>query len=224
MSGAASVHGAVDGFEGLYLTGWAIARPDDHTCVIEVHDAAGNKVAGGRATRSRPDLAALGYGRNSFAFRIPLAGVVEAAQFTVTADGIPLHGSPVQAGRGIFDGFIEVAHGHFDGWVTERSIGAAAPRIEVADDAGNVLATVRSTIAADGSDPYFRPARFYVPIPESCVGKPGVRLAFTTRDERCAHTLCGHRSTRSGIVLEVPHACACPRDRPSARAGTKRLT
>ena len=207
MSGAASVHGAVDGFEGLYLTGWAIARPDDHTCVIEVRDAAGNKVAGGRATRSRPDLAALGYGRNSFAFRIPLAGVVEAAQFTVTADGIPLHGSPVQAGRGIFDGFIEVAHGHFDGWVTERSIGAAAPRIEVADDAGNVLATVRSTIAADGSDPYFRPARFYLPIPESCVGKPGVMLALQANGVRFGPMLAPFVAVGGALVELSPTRC-----------------
>ena len=184
MSGAASVHGAVDGFEGLYLTGWAIARPDDHTCVIEVRDLAGNKVGAGRATRSRPDLAALGYGRTSFAFRIPLAGVTEATEFTVTADGVLLGGSPVRAGRGVFDGFVEVAHGHFDGWVTERAEGAAAPRIEVVDEAGRVLGTARSSIAADGSDPYFRPARFYVPIPELSLGRHGAALALRANGVR----------------------------------------
>ncbi len=41
------VHGAVDGFEGYCLAGWAIAQPDDHACVIEIRDAAGQVVAGG---------------------------------------------------------------------------------------------------------------------------------------------------------------------------------
>ena len=38
------VRGSIDGFEGQYLTGWAIAVPDDHTCVIEVRDESGHVV------------------------------------------------------------------------------------------------------------------------------------------------------------------------------------
>lgn len=207
MTDSARVHGAIDGFEGLYLTGWAIARPDDHTCVIEVRDGDGSVVATGRATRARPDLAALGYGRTSFAFRIPLTGVVEAAQFTVTADGIALHGSPVRAGRGVFDGFVEVAQGHFDGWVTERSEGAAAPRIEVVDGAGNVLAIARSAIEAGGSDPYFRPARFYVPIPESCVGKPGVALALRANGARFGPAVAPFVAVHGALVELTRTSC-----------------
>ena len=41
MSGAASVHGAVDGFEGLYLTGWAVDGAKVGPCLIEVRDAGG---------------------------------------------------------------------------------------------------------------------------------------------------------------------------------------
>ena len=92
------VRGAVDGFEGFCLAGWAIAEPDDHSCVIEIRDEAGKVVAGGRATRSRPDLSVLGFGRTSFAFRIPLRELGAAASFTVTADGQPIQGSPVRAG------------------------------------------------------------------------------------------------------------------------------
>lgn len=208
MSDGARVHGAIDGFEGLYLTGWAIARPDDHTCVIEVRDAAGGVVASGRATRSRPDLAALGYGRTSFAFRIALPGVVAPGDYVVTADGIPLGGSPVRAGQGAFDGFVEVAHGHFDGWVTERAAGAAAPRIEVVDAAGTVLSVARSSIDDSGGDPYFRPARFYIPIPESTVGRHGVTLALRANGVRFGPTLAPFVAVTGAITGLTRLRCA----------------
>jgi GT2 family glycosyltransferase/glycosyltransferase involved in cell wall biosynthesis len=169
------VRGSVDGFEGYCLAGWAIAEPDDHSCVIEIRDEAGNVVAGGRATRSRPDLAVLGFGRSSFAFRIPLRAM-DAASFTVLADGVELHGSPVRAGRGNFDGFTDLAGGHLDGWVTERCDDPEPPLIRIVDDAGTVLAEIKGRIDRKSGDPHFMPARFFLPIPDSLVGAGPVRL------------------------------------------------
>ena len=169
-SASPRVRGSIDGFEGQYLTGWAIAVPDDHTCVIEVRDESGHVVVSGRATRARPDLAVLGFGRTSFAFRIPLGGVTEAGRFRVTADGHDLPGSPVAAGHGSFDGFFELANGHVDGWVTERAATIEPPEITLAEPGGAILATVRAR-AEGGDDPFFRQARFYLPVPECCLGR-----------------------------------------------------
>ncbi len=69
-------------------------------------------------TRSRADLASLGYGRSSFAFRIPprdRRGELHRHRRRAAATC-----SPVRAGRGIFDGFTDIGDGHLDGWVTER--------------------------------------------------------------------------------------------------------
>ena len=171
-----SVRGAADGFEGLCIAGWAIADPDDHSCQIEVRDPAGKLVASGRASRARPDLAGLGFGRSTFAFRLPLGAIAAATTLTVTADGQELFGSPLAAGPGLFDGFADVSNGYIDGWVTERCADARPPLIEVVDATGAVLAAARARIDRSGTDPFFTPARYFIAIPTVCAGRGDTQL------------------------------------------------
>ncbi len=202
------VRGSIDGFEGLYLTGWAVDGAKVGPCLIEVRDAGGRVVASGAATRARPDLAVLGYGRTDFAFRVPVDGIVEDGLFAVTADGVALPGSPVRAGPGNFDGFFEVANGHLDGWVTERAAGQAAPEISVVDGRGVVLARAVAVAAVDAPDGAFAPARFYIPLPEACIGRPAVAVHLRANGVRFGPERAVSLAVRGGITLLLPERCA----------------
>jgi GT2 family glycosyltransferase len=168
--------GSVDGFEGSYVTGWAIAVPDDHSCTIDVFDGAGRLVGSGRATRARPDLSSLGYGRSTFSFRVPVTELGSTDALRVCADGIELPGCPVPVGSGLYDGYFTVSRGYASGWVAERRAGFLPPLIRLVDQNGEVVATGASTIDGTENDPHFRPARFRFPLPSSCFGKPELRL------------------------------------------------
>ena len=164
----ALLRGAIDGFEGLYMTGWAVAaNPKDHRCVISVLDATGQIVAEGQAALPRADLASLGYGHTSFAFRIALPDRATPTTFTVTADGQPF-GSPVTVGRGIFDGYIRLLNGNLAGWVTERCVSNEVPVVDLVDPAGTIAGHITPYYNSKSDDPVCRSWEFQTPIPAIC--------------------------------------------------------
>lgn len=95
-----AIKGHVDTMEGSYLTGWAASVPDNGNCAITVVDMEGRLLAKGRASRHRPDLAALGLGRTTLAYRIAIPLGTEAKQLRVLANGEELVGSPLGIGPG----------------------------------------------------------------------------------------------------------------------------
>src|ERR1700735_567707 len=112
-----SLRGNVDGMEGGYVVGWAAGTRGNATITITRED--GELLATGRASRHRPDLASLGLGRTSFAFRIPVALGAALQRLHVGADGEELPGSPIMTGTGQFDLHCLLDAATISGWVTE---------------------------------------------------------------------------------------------------------
>ncbi len=164
-----AVRGHVDTMEGSYLTGWAASIPDSGNCAITVLDEEGRLVAKGRASRHRPDLAALGLGRSTLAYRIALPLGAEARRLRVLADGVELTGSPVIVGPGHFDGFFQLIDDCLTGWVTERAKPAKAPFITVRTAMGLEVARGESRLTP-GPDPLFCPAQFSLILDDECFG------------------------------------------------------
>ncbi len=164
------IRGQVDGMEGSYIVGWAVAEPDTGTCAITISDEAGNVVAKGRATRHRADLASLNLSRTSFAFRIPVRCTAERRVLHIRADGQELPHSPVTIGAGQFDGDATIEAGRVTGWVSERMAGFAPPEITVTDQHGRVVARGAARRDAGQADPLFAPARFSLELDDACFG------------------------------------------------------
>ncbi len=176
------VKGFADQFNGLYITGWAIAEPDTDNCRITVIDEAGLVAGAGRASLPRQDLGALGYGRNNFAYRIAVASFAAPTQLRVLADDVELNGSPVIAGPGLYDGAITVAGGVIEGWVTERVTGFSPPLVAIDDAEGRQVAEVQTVAPPAGHDPFYAPARFRLPLPDACFGPAEGRLTARVGD------------------------------------------
>lgn len=174
------LRGSIDDFVGLYMTGWAFLRPN-HICRLEVRDQAGAVVATGNASLPRSDLIALGLG--PCAFRIALPDRDAPETLVVTADG-HLFGAPITVGRGLFDGSLTISNGDLAGWVAERSRSREAPRVEITDSQGNVLLAIRTLLSDASSDPLCRPWRFFAPVPEACIGRPGMVLELRANGQR----------------------------------------
>ena len=164
-----AIRGHVDTMEGSYITGWAAAIPDTGNCAITVVDMDGKLLAKGRASRHRPDLAALGLGRTTLAYRIAIPLGTETRQVRVLADGEELVGSPIKVGPGVFDGFCAVEGDQVTGWVTERGKGGAAPFITILNQAGEEVARGQSVFET-AADPLFTQARFRLRLDDECFG------------------------------------------------------
>ena len=162
-----AVRGLVDGFEGNFVTGWALdtANPT-RACQIRVIDSVGEVIAKGLASRSRADLASVGVGHVNFAFRILLPILSKRERFEVTADNVSLLNSPIDVGTGLFDGNAQVRDGFVSGWVTERVTEFLPPHITVANQDGDVICEEVSRFEQGGSD-WFRPARFRMKLPNN---------------------------------------------------------
>ena len=164
-----TVRGHVDGMEGGYVVGWA-ATPNKGNCTITIQDAGGALLAKGRASRHRPDLATLGLGRTTLAFRIAVPRAGEPRILHIFGDDQELLGSPIVTGAGQFDGFCTLEGDTIAGWATERTADAAPPVITVLNHQGIEVGRGASQPAPDANDPLFTPAHFAVTLNDQCFG------------------------------------------------------
>ena len=185
--------GQVDLFHGSYLTGWAISASGKGISAIEITNEEGRVVGSGLAMLSRPDLAALGYDRNDFAFRVPVTDFGASSLLFVRADGIELGGSPVRVGSGIFDGQIAVSDGNILGWVVERKPKFSAPSIQIFDQYDQLIVSGASTVDKSGDDLLFAPARFRLRLPDICLGRSSIELRALAGAQVFARTACNLR-------------------------------
>ncbi len=102
--------------------------------------ADGKELARGRASHPRDDLRGISAGRTNVGFRILLDKPTDIEELHVTVDKIPLPGSPIIIGRGIFDGAVRVQSGVVEGVITERAATTKPPQIEVRDQYDRVVA------------------------------------------------------------------------------------
>ena len=100
----------------------------------------GELLATGRASRHRPDLASLGLGRTTLAFRIPVALGTAPQRLHVYADGEELPGSPIITGPGRFDLHCTLEGGDDQRLGHRARARFHAPDISVIDQHGRELA------------------------------------------------------------------------------------
>lgn len=185
-----TVHGHVDIMEGAYLTGWAIAAPDDGDCAITIVDTKGRPVAQGPASRHRDDLAALGFGRATLGFRIAVPYAIGHRKLHVLANGEELAGSPVITGPGVFDGRVAVEQDKVTGWVSERIAGFGAPFITIYNHLGVEVGRGQSAFGGDDADPFCRQARFAIVLDDQCFGAGEMNLSLRANNMPFAATAC----------------------------------
>ena len=173
-----TVKGRVDGFEGCYLLGWAIAEPDVGNCAITIRDADGTVLAKGRASRHRPDLASLGRGRTTLAFRIPLPLTQDTRVLHVLANGVELPGSPVIIGPGQFDGHCTIEAATITGWITERVPDFTPPTLTIINQHGAEVGRGVSKKRIADTDKRFTPAYFAVDLVDQCFGAGEMQLSI----------------------------------------------
>ena len=188
------VHGRVEGFEGLYIIGWAITGSGLENSKIEVKSPDGQTIAAARASRHRADLAEVGKGRTNISFRIPLPKLAPKLdgvdRLHVYADGTELPGSPLPIGTGVYDGSVTVNGGSVEGWITARALSFDPPTINIVSHDGCTLAVAASHFDATDTDPFFRPARFSCRIDQRWFGRPEVGLRVLANDKEFARTTC----------------------------------
>jgi GT2 family glycosyltransferase len=201
-----AIMGHIDGMEGAYAVGWAAGGPESGSCAIELIDERGKVVAKGRASRHRPDLASLGYGRTTFAFRIPVAVTGARRVLRVLADGEELIGSPLVVGPGRFDGSCVIDGGNIVGWVTERSADAPAPEITVVNQHGRVVGRAASLHDESGLDRLFMPARFTVALEDQCFGAGEMALSVRANDVVFGKLACDLK-LRGNLEIITPQLC-----------------
>jgi GT2 family glycosyltransferase/glycosyltransferase involved in cell wall biosynthesis len=207
LAGPRSIKGHVDGLEGSYLTGWAISLSGSGNCAIEIVDETGTVVGAARASRVRPDLAALGHGRSNFAFRIRISDLRPGAVLRVYADGVELEGSQIRIGPGFFDGYMSVENGTVTGWVLERCPASEAPLIHVVDQSGRILFEGPATADTHPASPHFAPWHFRFPIPDDRYGAAELHLRALAGGIEFAKAKCALRLT--GYLDSVgPDHCA----------------
>jgi len=208
-----AIKGQVDGMEGSYVVGWAAAQPDTGNCAITIQDESGETIAKGRASRHRPDLASLGLGRTTLAFRIPLTHMAEPRKLRVLANGEELPGSPILGGAGNFDGNCNLEAATLTGWVTERSPGFAPPFITVTNAQGVEVGRGQSTAEAKDIDPAFTPARFVLELDDQCFGAGEVALTLRANGVPFAERTC-HLTLHGNLEIINERSCAgwlvCP--------------
>ncbi|MEO8716006.1 MAG: hypothetical protein ABI369_13430 [Acetobacteraceae bacterium] len=129
--------GFIDGLEGAYVRGWAIAQGSGEArpAAITIRDPAGKVLARGLADLDRPDVGRLGHG-SACGFRVPVRRMGRARALHVFADGVEVAGSPVPVGAGVFDGSLVLADGLASGWVMERISDFRAAPVRLHDQDG----------------------------------------------------------------------------------------
>jgi GT2 family glycosyltransferase len=191
------LRGHVDGMEGSYVVGWAIGAQGNATIAVATQD--GEILATGRASRHRPDLASLGLGRTTLAFRIPVAFAEAPQLLRIFADGEELPNSPTITGPGRFDGFCALDAATVSGWVTERVPSFTPPEIRIIDQHGAEVGRGIARPEAVRADPLFAPAHFVIELDDGCFG--GERLLTvqaagrTVTSLQCHLTLAGNLET-----------------------------
>ncbi|HTQ71934.1 MAG TPA: glycosyltransferase [Acidocella sp.] len=199
-----AIRGHVDTMEGSYVTGWAASVPDTGNCAITVTDMDGKLLAKGRASRHRPDLAALGLGRTTLAYRIALPLGTEARQLRVFANGEELVGSPLNVGPGLYDGACAIEADQVTGWATERAKTGAAPFITVVTQTGLEVARGPSQFETGAADPLFTPARFSLKLDDECFGAGEMLLSIYANGTLLGRTSC-NLALRANLELITPH-------------------
>jgi GT2 family glycosyltransferase/glycosyltransferase involved in cell wall biosynthesis len=200
-----AVLGRVDGMQGTYAVGWAVADPDTRNCVITVTTEDGNVIAKGRASLHRPDLASLQLGRTSMAFRMALPGCSEGKILHVLADGVELPGSPLEVGPGQYDGDCVIDRGAAKGWISERKPGFSEPMIQIVDQHGVVVGEGRSKCDADETDPLFSKAHFAIELDAKCFGAGELRLSILANGVKFAEKACNLRLQGNVEVITQSH-------------------
>ncbi|MDE1905650.1 MAG: glycosyltransferase [Rhodospirillales bacterium] len=198
-----AIKGHVDTMEGSYLTGWAASVPDTGNCAITVVDTEGRLLAKGRASRHRPDLAALGVGRTTLAYRIAVPLGTEAKWLRVLANGEELVGSPLEIGPGLYDGVCAVEADMVTGWVSERTKTLEPPLITAITSAGVEVARGLATFEERPADPLFAPARFSLKLRSDCFGAGEVLLDVFANGKLIGRTSC-NLSLRANLELISP--------------------
>ena len=164
------VQGYVDGLVGSYVAGWALADPDLGSSRIVVCDASGSVLGSGLATRRRPDLGKLGFGRTDVGFRILLETMPAHGHLHVLADGVELPNSPLAVGADLFDGYFEIVRGSAIGWVRARTSTCTQPRITVRTADGRLVGTGRSREHVDPQDEHFTRDLFEFDLADALFG------------------------------------------------------
>lgn len=162
--------GFIDGLEGAYVRGWAIAD-DKRPAAITIRDPAGKLLARGQALLDRPDVAQFSKRSPNCGFRIPVRQIGKAGALHIFGDGVELAGSPVPVGPGQYDGGFVVSEAVATGWVTERAERFRGARIELRDQDGVLLGEAEALVDENVDDPLHRPARFSVPLGQACFGR-----------------------------------------------------
>ena len=166
----ASVQGHADGLVGSYVAGWALAEPDLGSSRIVVRDGSGTVLATGLATRRRPDLGRLGFGRTDVGFRILVEDMPPDGHLHVLADGVELPNSPLAVGPALFDGHFEILRGSAVGWVRARTSRCTQPRITVRTADGHLVGTGRSREHVDPQDRHFARDLFEFDLDDALFG------------------------------------------------------
>jgi GT2 family glycosyltransferase/glycosyltransferase involved in cell wall biosynthesis len=201
-----AVQGHVDHMEGAYVTGWGVAVPDTGDCAITVIDAQGQVLGNGRASHHRDDLAALGFGRSTLAFRVAVPPGAARRKLHVLANGEELSGSPFATGPGLFDGKAALKQDRVTGWVSERVAGFAAPFITIVNHLGVEVGRGQSEFSADDTDPLFSPARFAITLDDECFGAGEMLLTLHADGVAFGDTSCDLGLTGN---LDVISATRC---------------
>jgi GT2 family glycosyltransferase/glycosyltransferase involved in cell wall biosynthesis len=161
-----TISGFVDGMEGAYVCGWAVAE-SGVPCRVTVTDGAGTVLGEGVADRHRPDLAALGLPHGNFGFRVATTLPARPGRIFVRAEGTELHNSPLKIGPAIFDAVAGLAGGGITGWISQRTPDATLPPLRVTDQRGRDVA--RGVALPDARDPR-APARLKLTLDDACFG------------------------------------------------------
>lgn len=170
------IAGRVDGMQGIYVVGWAVADPDIKNCTITAATEDGTVVATGRASRHRADLANLRSGRANIAFWIALPGCTEPRSLHILADGVELPGSPVHAGPGRYDGHCKLDGRVLKGWVRERVPELTEPLISAVTQTGEIVGEAQSSLNRNEYTDPFSKAAFAIELPEACFGPEAMLL------------------------------------------------
>jgi GT2 family glycosyltransferase len=199
------IKGHVDDMEGSYVVGWAAAVPDTGNCAITITDATGQLLAKGRASRHRPDLASLGIGRTTLAFRIGVPHAEASRALHVFANGEELPGSPVVTGPGFIDGNCWMEADAVCGWVTERVAGFTAPFVTVVNHLGVEVGRGQSQFDTESVDPLFTPARFSVRLDDQCFGAGEMLLRVFAGGKLLGRTSCNLAFNGNLEIVSATH-------------------
>jgi GT2 family glycosyltransferase/glycosyltransferase involved in cell wall biosynthesis len=191
---------------GAYIAGWALAEPDTGNCAITIVDPEGQVIAKGRASRHRADLACLGAGRTTLAFRIAVKNGPERRHLRVLANGEDITGSPIATGAGLYDGDATVERGAVVGWVTERVNGFEPPVVTVVNQHGIVVGEQATTLDTSELDPRFAPARFSIDLDDRCFGAGEQRLTILANGIKFAERSCNFR-LEGNLEIITPEVC-----------------